>query len=725
MTKRIPTLFAMLGTAMLPLAAQTIFFEDFDGVGGPTAGGAGTYSFPSGWILANVDNRTPAAQVAYVNEAWERREDFSFNVLDSAAFSTSWYTSVGSADDWMWTPQMTLTAQNVLSWNGVGYDPLYPETYEVRLMVAPNTPSGGTGTLGNMVSASTLLTTITEGSNWGAHSVSLALYAGQTVRIGFRNISNDRFLLILDDILVEAQLTAELQMLAADTITPYTMIPLEQASPLHFEGTMRNNGLNALSDVSAEVQVLRNGTAVHNASSTPQSTLAPGATTGWTIPGYTPDAVGDYTVRLIARHSATDQAPLNDTLTRFFTISDTTYARDDGELSGSLGIGAGNGGYMGQSFELANADTLTSVGVVYFRGYTGRQAAVVIWDMVDGMPNNIIAGTDTILYPDNELLDIQLPIHGGAAVLPAGLYAVTAVEFDSTLALGQTTNLFTPGTTWVDWPTSPIPGWANNEDFGPSFSKSYMIRPNFGHACAGFGVEAGSTSATCATCADGAVSATTGNDSDVSFTWDPPVGNGATVPDVATGTYTVTAMNGMGCIATATITVAFDTCAFLTAAMITGNASCANCSDGTASLEVSGDNGGLQYDWSNGSTAPEVEGLLPGAYTVTVTDQYGCSIEVSGAVDFSTGMGDSRPLAGAAVHPNPSSGRFRIELGAPTGPLEITLHDARGRKVWSTRWNTSMQNTLLVEQELAAGNYTLRLVGNEGTRTLPVIITAR
>src|ERR1700754_571393 len=94
-------LFALIATV---LPAQVVFYENFDHIPGPTAGGAGTYTFPTGWFLRNVDNRTPDGQVAYINEAWERREDFGLNVADSCAFSTSWYVPAGAADDWMWTP---------------------------------------------------------------------------------------------------------------------------------------------------------------------------------------------------------------------------------------------------------------------------------------------------------------------------------------------------------------------------------------------------------------------------------------------------------------------------------------------------------------------------------------------------------------------------------------------------------------------------------------------
>ena len=140
-------LFSIALVTVLSAKAQIIFSEDFDGISGPTAGGAGTYTFPPGWLLRNVDNGTPAGAVAYVNEAWERREDFAYNVADSAAFSTSWTVPAGTSNDWMWTPSFTVQPNTVLKWNAITYDASYQEGYEVRVMVSPNVPSGGPQTI--------------------------------------------------------------------------------------------------------------------------------------------------------------------------------------------------------------------------------------------------------------------------------------------------------------------------------------------------------------------------------------------------------------------------------------------------------------------------------------------------------------------------------------------------------------------------------------------------
>jgi hypothetical protein len=60
--KRSPSLqnlkYANLGTkTKFKLSSVPLFSEDFDGISGPNAGGAGTYAFPSGWFLRNVDNK--------------------------------------------------------------------------------------------------------------------------------------------------------------------------------------------------------------------------------------------------------------------------------------------------------------------------------------------------------------------------------------------------------------------------------------------------------------------------------------------------------------------------------------------------------------------------------------------------------------------------------------------------------------------------------------------
>ncbi len=632
MKKLILTLVTAIG--LLSVAdAQIIFQEDFDGIGGATAGGAGTYSFPAGWLKRNVDNRTPAPSVSYVNEAWERREDFANNVTDSCAFSTSWYSPAGPADDWMWTPLIgPIPANCVLKWNAVTYDASYPDGYSVRIMTSTQgPPTGGTGVIGNQVTNSTQVFSVTaENTTWTARQLSLSAYAGQSIYIAFRNTSNDKFLLLIDDVVVEIQNTIDAQMQVADTATQYTLMPVSQTTPLTFAGTIRNLGINALTNVSAQVNVFNGTTNVYSANSAVTSTLTSNATTNFTIPSFTPATTGIYTVQFIANQTTgTDQQHNNDTLYQYFAVMDSTYARDDGTVTGGLGIGAGNGGYLGQNFDVPNNDLLTSIGVYVTAGYTGRPLGLAVWSTTAGMPNTIIAVTDTILYPDDSARYYTIPMYGGPFSITPGEYTVTAIEFfgDSTLQIGQTATVFTANKQWINWPTSPQGGWANIEDFNIlSFNKPFVIRPNFGDVCLNNTASATSTQASCLTCADGSASVTvTGTSGTPTYSWSPSGGNAATATGLLQGTYVVTVTDIYGCVVSDTVVVGYDICGLLSLSAVPVSSSCQTCADGSAQVVVTGNNGPLTYLWSNGGTSDTIQNVLAGSYSVLVTDSAGCS----------------------------------------------------------------------------------------------------
>ena len=484
--KKTLLLFAFFNAIFLT-NAQVIFSEDFDGVPGQTTGGAGTYAFPNGWLLRNVDNSIPAGQVSYVNEAWERREDFGQNVLDSCVFSTSYYTPFGPADDWMWTPLISLPSNTKLKWSARAYDAGYPDGYEVRIMTqssVPGGPTGGPSNIGNQVSNSTLLfSTPAENVTWTNREVNLASYAGQSVWIAFRNNSNDKFILVIDDVEVEQIIDYDAEV--SNFSSPeYTLIPLSQAvsNPIPFSGTLTNSGNLQLTGVAMNVSVTdATNTVVYNSSS-PTQTLAVGANANFSVAGFTPTYASTYTFKAYSTSLEVDQDNSNDTLSWTLEISDSVYARDNGNVTGALGIGAGNGGFLGQSFAINQADTVTSISLVFAQGYLGENYAALIWNTQNGVPSSIIGGTDTLTYTVVTQQFNTVPVQG-VLILQPGEYVVTAIEFDSTVQLANTSEIYTPGKIWVDWPSNPQGTWANVEDFGSNFAKPFIIRPNFGSLC--------------------------------------------------------------------------------------------------------------------------------------------------------------------------------------------------------------------------------------------------
>lgn len=695
--------------------AQILFQEDFDGIGGPTAGGAGTYTFPAGWLLRNVDNGTPNAAVSYVNEAWERREDFNFNVADSCAFSTSWTTPTGTANDWMWTPPIAIPSANCqLEWNAVTYDVSYPDGYEVRVMVAPTTPTGGPGVIGNQITNSTVLfTTVAENTTWTARTASLSAYAGQTIRIAYRNNSNDKFLLLIDDVTVRQLNPIDAQLTFADTISQYTLMPIPQASPLNFNGTVRNNGTSALANVSVRVNVFDGVTNVHTANSTAVPSLAVSASSNWTIAGYTPTDTGFYTVQFIAQQtSGTDLNTSNDTLYQYLLVTDSTYARDNGIVTGGLGIGAGNGGYMGQSFDVVVNDLLTTIGVYVTAGYTGRPLGLAVWSTTSGgVPNAIVAVTDTILYPDDSARYYEIPMFGGPFNISTGEYVVTAIEFvaDSTMQIGTCVDKFTATEGWVFWPTIPGNVWTNLEDFGSPFARAFVIRPNFGDLCLNNSSTITSTQATCISCADGSATVTpSGTDGVVTYSWSPSGGNAATATGLLTGVYVVTITDGFGCVIMDTVSVNYDVCGLFSATANPTSSTCQTCPDGSAQVIVTGNNSTVTYAWSNGGTSDTIQNVLTGTYTVIVSDSSGCSDTISVFVGY--GICGSFATTTSSVNASCGScadGSASVVTVGNNGPLTY---------LWSNGDTTSTINNVL------PGTYYVTVTDTAGCTSLDSVV---
>lgn len=109
----------------------------------------------------------------------------------------------------------------------------------------------------------------------------------------------------------------------------------------------------------------------------------------------------------------------------------------------------------------------------------------------------------------------------------------------------------------------------------------------------------------------------------------------ATISGLAAATYNYTVTDGSGCTASGSVTITAP--AQMQGYITTQNASC-GASDGSAYLSFSGGVAPYTYQWSNGSTTPNISSLTPGTYTLTITDANGCVFITNGTV-FSNGTG--------------------------------------------------------------------------------------
>ena len=489
--------------ALAPSAAfaAELFYESFtvppDTTCPPSgAGGAGTYPFPTGWLLFNVDGRTPNPSVAYVNDAWEDREDFANDVTQCAAFSTSWYTPAGQADDWMWSPPVTLTAGATLTWRAIAYDPAYPDGYEVRIK------TGTAPTLADQASSDVLLAVPAEQGVWTAHAQDISAYGGQTVYIGFRNHSNDKFLLLIDDVRV-IDATPDVAAVASTAFaSEYARAP----SGMDVVPALGVNAFNAggavLTNVTATATLKQDGVAagLPMPADAPIASLAIGASAPLAF-GSPAAFSGDgaWTVEYAVSADQTNESdPLNNVVSvPGVTIGGNELARWEGDPTGTLGIGAGNGGELGVQLTIPEDGLYAGVrfgmaaippddgGTPPVQNYCPGYDYVINLRALDtgtGMPGALIDTTVPVPCEFSDSTDsvtYDTAFAGGAHLLAAGTYVLTAVEptggpsgVGMTLGLMLHAQRFVAGTTWVNWPTAPSGQWAHFEAFGPNFAKT-------------------------------------------------------------------------------------------------------------------------------------------------------------------------------------------------------------------------------------------------------------
>jgi hypothetical protein len=431
----------------------------------------------SSWTLINQDGRTPAGPVSQFTDAWILDRDSS--IADSCASSTSWYVPAGQADDWLISPPIQLATTSILSWDAQAQDNLFPDGYEVRISAAQPTIS-------DFNLNPPVFQISGENPNWTRRSVNLQAkgYSNQTVYLAWRNNSNDQFILSIDNIRLDSISGSDANLITAqNTVDEFWQVPLQYADTIKFASAIENIGADTLFNLTTTYEVFRNNILILRDSMPTIAALAPADTAVMqATAGYLPIQSGDYHVRYYPSFSVPDiDSSNNFYITDTITISDTTYARDNGVAIGSIGIGKGVRGEIGSIYSISSNDTLSSVSIYIVNGtgeMTGQPISLNIRSFTT-IPGSIIASSDTLIYTASGASWVHFDFArvGGAVPLNAGTFYIGVVEPDSNVSLGTSSRTITPSVNYLDFPGNPQNGWTTLDVF--NLFRCLMIRPNF------------------------------------------------------------------------------------------------------------------------------------------------------------------------------------------------------------------------------------------------------
>ncbi len=220
-----------------------------------------------------------------------------------------------------------------------------------------------------------------------------------------------------------------------------------------------------------------------------------------------------------------------------------------------------------------------------------------------------------------------------------------------------------------------------------------------GCACGNFSYQISQTDASCNASCDGTATVipATGTNTPYTAIWSNNA-SGLNIGNLCAGTYSVTITDANGCSAIETVNINEPL-----EIILTTGATATTCAgqDGTATVSATGGSGTFTYAWTGGGNTQTISGLGIGIYTVTVTDQNGCTAVDTAEVTDGCGCGNF-----SYVIDQTDASCNGVCDG--TGTIIATGSGMPYSATWS---NGSIG---LIQSNLCAGNYVVTITGSDG-----------
>jgi hypothetical protein len=169
---------------------------------------------------------------------------------------------------------------------------------------------------------------------------------------------------------------------------------------------------------------------------------------------------------------------------------------------------------------------------------------------------------------------------------------------------------------------------------------------------------------------------------------------------LAAGTYSVTITDANGCTGTVSNISVTQPTAPVSGTTVVTNVACFGGSNGAINLTPAGGTGPYTFNWASGPTTEDRTGLAAGTYSVTITDNNGCT----GTVSNISVTQPTAPVSGTTVVTNVAC------FGGSNGAINLT--PAGGTGPYTFNWASGP--TTEDRTGLAAGTYSVTITDNNG-----------
>lgn len=308
-SERFNTLSLNSGTYTSNSSTQTYFYSDVPSAMTAINNGTLTADTLTGNYPFRANGQKQKAWLGYVPA----------NTTDTIAVSTSWLTPVGTTNAWLITPIINnIAANTVLTWEAMAPDLNNLDGYEIY--VSTNTST--TVAVSNFTSL--IYNNSGEKNTWQSRGVSLGAYAGQNIRIAFKNNSTNKYQLWLDDIVVQNVSNGfDAGAISQDNYKYSTVNTINT-----FSATFKNYGYTPITNLTINYK-MENGVTVSEIKIlSPALNYLDSRTLTFTSPYVAATPIyNTYKIWSSNVNGQSDQVNTNDTITGAITISSITPAK--------------------------------------------------------------------------------------------------------------------------------------------------------------------------------------------------------------------------------------------------------------------------------------------------------------------------------------------------------------------------------------------------------------
>ncbi len=315
--------------------------------------------------------------------------------------------------------------------------------------------------------------------------------------------------------------------------------------------------------------------------------------------------------------------------------------------------------------------------------------------------NNLTAGTYTLTVTDAVgCVTVSNPVSVGASTSPVATVSATATTCGASNGSLSVAGSSGTGSYSYLWNTGATSATISNLSAG-----NYSVTLTDSAGCTDVStVQLNSsnspvltTSVTNTTCGElngSATASATSGAGGYTYLWSNG-SMGATISNLAAGSYTVTVTDTAGCSDMETVTIGGSA-----NPQISLNASNTTCGENNGSIMLNVIVTGvapLSYNWDNGATTASLNNLPAGTYAVTVTDATGCTVSASTTV-----LGSSNPVITLATS--------NTTCGDSNGTATANVTGGSGSYTYS--WSNGAVGSTV--SNLVSGNYTLTVTDTAG-----------